>query len=257
MATSAQPTRGVDSARRVLQILLQFSESRPQTTIDEVARLHSISIPSAYRYMALLREMYLIEERSRGVYVLSPQIIRLANASEKSLDLAAVSKPILEHLMEETHETALVVKRLQDAVVCVAVAEPDKSLSISFQPGYIMPLHRGAVAKMLLATTPKRKQQSLIAKIRPALSPQESADLIIALEKIRKENFAESESEVDKGVWAVAAPIVVSNRVIASVSVAAPTFHVDENARQSIRAKVSQAALDIADAIASSEIDLT
>jgi DNA-binding IclR family transcriptional regulator len=139
----------------------------------------------------------------------------------------------------------------------VAVAEPDKSLSISFQPGYIMPLHRGAVAKMLLATTPKRKQQSLIAKIRPALSPQESADLIIALEKIRKENFAESESEVDKGVWAVAAPIVVSNRVIASVSVAAPTFHVDENARQSIRAKVSQAALDIADAIASSEIDLT
>jgi len=256
MATSSQPTRGVDSARRVLQILLQFSANRPQTTIDEVARLHAISIPSAYRYMALLREMYLVEERTRGVYVLSPQIIRLANAAEQSLDLATVSKPFLEHLMEETHETALVVKRVQDAAVCVAVAEPDKSLSISFQPGFIMPLHKGAVAKVLLATTPKRKQQSLIAKIRPALSSEETDDLVATLDKIRKANFAESESEVDKGVWAVAAPIVVSNRVLAAVSVAAPIFHMDEEARASIRIKVSQAALEIADAIASSAIDL-
>ncbi|CAB4908101.1 unannotated protein [freshwater metagenome] len=76
------------------------------------------------------------------------------------------------------------------------------------------------------------------------------------LDKIRKANFAESESEVDKGVWAVAAPIVVSNRVLAAVSVAAPTFHMDEEARASIRIKVSQAALEIADAIASSAIDL-
>lgn len=249
MANPAKATRGVDSARRVLQILLQFSETKPETTIEEIAKIHGISIPSAYRYLSLLREMYLVEERNRGSYSLSPQVLRLAAASEVSLDLASVSRPVLERIMHETHETALVVKRIRDAAVCVAVAQPDKSLAISFRPGHIMPLHRGAAAKTLLANLPARKQQQYFAALEPQLLPEELFRLESQLGVIGQTNFAESESEVDSGVWAVAAPVIVSSRVVGAVSIVAPAFRIPEETRARFRTIVKDASTEIANGI--------
>lgn len=249
MANPARATHGVDSARRVLQILLQFSETKPETTIEEIAKTHGISVPSAYRYLSLLREMYLVEERHRGSYSLSPQVLRLAAVSEVALDLASVSRPVLERLMQETHETALVVKRIRDAAVCVAVAQPDKSLAISFRPGHIMPLHRGAAAKTLLANLPARKQQQYLAALEPQLPPEELFLLESQLEVIGQTNFAESESEVDSGVWAVAAPVIVSSRVLGSVSIVAPAFRIPEETRERFRTIVKDASKEIASGI--------
>ena len=249
MPNSLKATRGVDSARRVLQILLQFSETKPETTIEEIARTHGISVPSAYRYLSLLREMYLVEERNRGSYSLSPQVLRLAAASEVSLDLASVSRPILERIMQETHETALVVKRIRDAAVCVAVAQPDKSLAISFLPGHIMPLHRGAAPKMLLANLPPRKKQQYLAALEPQLSRDELFRLESQLEIFGQSNFAETGSEVDSSVWAVAAPVIVSSRVLGSVSIVAPAFRILEETRARFRTIVKDAASEIAKGI--------
>ena len=249
MVNPAKTTRGVDSARRVLQILLQFSETKPETTIEEIAKIHGISMPSAYRYLSLLREMYLVEERNRGSYSLSPKVLRLAAASEVSLDLASVSRPVLERIMQETHETALVVRRIRDVAVCVAVAQPDKSLAISFQPGHIMPLHLGAASKTLLADLPTRKQQQYLAALEPQLPPEELFRLESQLAVIGQTNFAESESEVELGVWAVAAPVIVSARVIGAVSIVAPAFRIPEETRARFRTIVKDASTEIANGI--------
>ena len=242
-------TRGVDSARRVLQILLDFSENHLETTVDEVARNHGISSPSAYRYMALLREMYLVEERSRGRYVLAPQLIRLAAAAERSFELGVVARPYLDRLREETNETALVVKRIRDGVVCLAVSQPDKSFSYSFLPGHVMGLHRGAVAKALLAKMSPRDQQAYFAKVEPPISQAEIAKIKKDLATILETGLAESESEVDQGVWAVASPIEVGGRTLGAVSVVAPVFHADDALKALMRERVQVAAQDISGAV--------
>jgi DNA-binding IclR family transcriptional regulator len=245
-----QQTRGVDSARRVLQILLDFSENRPDVTIEEVAQKYGLSAPSAYRYMALLRELYLVEERSRGRYVLAPQVLRLAAAAERSFDLGRVARPYLDRLREETNETALVVKRIRDGAVCLAVSQPDKSFSYSFLPGHIMALHRGAVAKALLAKMPGRDRETYLGKVQPPLKADEIARIKADLAKINETGLAESESEVDPGVWAVASPIIVSGHTLGAVSVVAPSFHVDDQLRKTMRDRVQVAAVDISNAIA-------
>lgn len=244
-----QPTRGVDSARRVLQILLDFSESHPETTIEEVAENHGISAPSAYRYMALLREMYLVEDQGRGSYVLAPQILRLAAAAERTFDLGSIARPFLDRLREETNETSLIVRRIRDGAVCLAVSQPDKSFSYSFLPGHIMGLHRGAVAKALLAMMPLSDQKAYLKKIQPPLEPAALASLQRDLATIRATGLAESESEVDAGVWAVASPITVSGRNLGAVSVVAPTFHVDEASKSMMREKIQDAAAAISNAV--------
>jgi DNA-binding IclR family transcriptional regulator len=129
------------------------------------------------------------------------------------------------------------------------VAQPDKSLAISFRPGHIMPLHRGAAAKMLLANLPARKQQQYLAALEPQLPPEELFRLESQLEIIGQINFAESESEVDSGVWAVAAPVIVSSRVLGSVSIVAPAFRIPEETRARFRTIVKEAASEIAKGI--------
>lgn len=154
MVQQQQRTKGVDSARRALEILLHFKQSKPELTIDDIVASTGVSLPSAYRYISLLREMYLIEEREKGVYVLSPEILQLAQAAEVTMDYRALAQPILDGVCAQTGETALYLRRLNDAAVCLAIAESDHAIAISFQPGHVMPLHSGAGAKVLLSGLP-------------------------------------------------------------------------------------------------------
>lgn len=242
---AVQRTKGVDSARRALQILLQFTQNKPELTVDEILETHDISLPSAYRYLSLLREMYLIEERSKGSYVLSPEILQLAQAAERTLDYRREAQPVLDQLMASTGETALYLRQLNDAAVCLAIAESDRTISISFQPGHVMPLHAGAAAKTLLAGFTKARRTQYLDRLDPPMSPEAREHLSADLERLREAGFAVSEGEVDEGVWACAAPVRVRGHLIGALSVVAPAYRVDEDKREQIGAAVRASALEL------------
>lgn len=231
-------TKGVDSARRVLEILLQFSRNQPELTVDEILEVHGISLPSAYRYLSLLREMYLIEERGKGSYVLSPEILQLAQAAERTLDYRLEAQPVLDRLTAATGETALYLRRLNDAAVCLAISESDHAISISFQPGHVMPLHAGAGAKVLLAGLSKTRRAQYLKKINPPLDAIAFQRLDDELTNLHETRFAVSEGEVDEGLWACAAPVHSRDQLVGALSVVVPAYRVDEAARESIGATV-------------------
>lgn len=246
---AVQRTKGVDSARRALQILLQFSQNKPELTVDELIEAHDISLPSAYRYLSLLREMYLIEERSKGVYVLSPQILQLAQAAERTLDYRVEAQPILDRLRTQTGETALYLRRLNDAAVCLAISETDHAISISFQPGHVMPLHKGAAAKLLLTDDTKSRRVRYLERVEPPLTPEERSTIQEDLERIAAHDFAESSGEVDEGVWACAAPVRSRGQLIGAISVVAPAYRV-EGRHEELGAAVKSAAHEFGAALA-------
>ena len=229
-----QRTKGVDSARRALQILLQFSQNKPELTVDEILDVHGISLPSAYRYLSLLREMYLIEERGKGSFVLSPEILQLAQAAERTLDYRVEAQPVLDRLATATGETALYLRRLNDAVVCLAITESEHAISISFQPGHVMPLHGGAGAKLLLAGLSKARRAQYLDRLDPVLSPEARQHLGEELNRLRESGFAISEGEVDEGSWACAAAVYVGGQLVGSLSVVAPAYRVNEAGRERI-----------------------
>jgi DNA-binding IclR family transcriptional regulator len=240
----AQRTKGVDSARRVLQILLQFSESRSELTIDNVLESFDISVPSAYRYLSLLREMNLIEERSKGTFVLSPRVLQLARSAEASLDYRTVAQPILDRMREETGETALYLRRVNDAAVCLAIAESDHQISISFQPGNLMPLHLGAAPKVLLSEYSDAKREQYFDWLRPPMSKAARSRLEADLDGIRASGYAESAAEVDAGVWAAAAAVRSYRALVGAVTVVAPAYRLTEAQRRHVGEVVRAGALE-------------
>lgn len=249
--SSTQRTKGVDSARRALQILLQFSENAPELTVENILDAHDISLPSAYRYIALLREMNLIEERSKGSYVLSPQVIKLSRAAEQSFDYHGQVQPALDHLRDETGEAALFLRRLNDHAVCVAIAESDHAVRLSFQPGSLMPLHSGAAAKILLASYSKAKRTAYLNRVQPTLSTEDRVRLDKEFSEIRVTGTARSSGEVDEGVWAAAAAVRLHGKVVGAITVAAPGYRVDDATRDDMATAVVKAAHDLERGLAS------
>lgn len=245
-----QRTKGVDSARRALQILLEFSENTPELTVDQVLEKHDISVPSAYRYISLLRELDLIEEREKGRFVLSPQILRLSRAAELMIDFRTQVQPILNRMAEETGETALYLRRVNDSAVCLAIAESDHPISISFQPGALMPLYRGAGAKLLLSELPDGKLAQYFTRLGPALSKQARKTLESDLVRLRESGYAESTGEVDRGVWASAATVNSAGVSAGALTIVAPDYRLTEEQKSRIADTVRSGASEFRAAIA-------
>ena len=234
MSESPGRTHGVDSARRVLQVLLLFSEDRIELTAEEIAREVSISMPSAYRFIALLREMYLLEEKARGVYALSPRVFALAGSAEQALQISTVVRPFLNHLSELSGEAALLMRRVGDSAMCADMAQIAHPIRLSFAPGHVMDLHRGAGPKVLLSSMGTAWAEEYLERVDPRQLKRERRALLRELETIADRGWAQSSAEVDEGIWAAAAPVKVGSKVIAAISVAGPRYRVDEPSRDRV-----------------------
>lgn len=235
-------THGVESARRVLQVLLQFTESRPTWTVEQLAESVGTSTANTYRYLSLLKELALVEEHSRGLYTVSPRVFSLGRAARSSLDIVSVAHPALEDLTRDTGETTLLVRRVGDSVICIDTVEAEHPIRLSFSPGALLAMHRGASAKVMLASLAPDRRAAYLARLSSELTPADRRDLEAELSRIAADRFAESSAEVDENVWAVAAPIVFGGSVVAAISVVAPAYRIDDAQRDFIRDRVRDAA---------------
>jgi DNA-binding IclR family transcriptional regulator len=235
-------TPGVDSARRVLQVLLMFSEERPSFTVEEIVKTTRISAPSIYRYISLLKEMSLMEETEYRTYALTPRVLELGRAAESAFALSRIIHPALEELSSVCGEVAQLHRRMNDYAVCSDMVEVPHKVKLSFTLGHALPLHRGAAAKVLLAGMGTKWCESYLSRAEPAMAPQERARVLRDLQQIREQGWGHSSAEVDEGIWAAAAPITVGGRVIAALTVAGPHYRISKEKAQSIHSHVLSAA---------------
>lgn len=221
--------------------------------MGSIAEQFDISVPSAYRYISLLRELYLIEERGRGTYSPTPQVFRLAAVAESSLDIGTLGMPVVNRLSEETRETVLILRRIEDSAVCVASATPNNLAMISFKPGHLMPLHRGAGPKILFGALPTDKRERHLHRLEQTLGSEAVELLREELALIAQQGYAVSSAEVDEGVYAVAAPIMVEGRTLATLSIASLEFRLGEGDREALIEKVQAGAAEISEMLLARE----
>lgn len=245
MAT--QRTHGVESARRVLNMLFQFTPDNPVVSIEYLAEQLECSVGSAYRYIGLLRELFLVEEHTRGTYRLTPRVYALADAVDHLRDLKSVARPVLVRLAQDAGETAILVRAIDDAIICVDTVQAARTLRLTFSPGQVLAMHRGASAKVMLSGLSRRQRERYLTRMvqQGRFAEEECGHLIEQLEAIAESGYAESNAEVDAGTWASAAAIKLEGKVIASVSVAAPETRTPEPQRLRIRQLVIEAAEEI------------
>jgi len=241
---ASRRTTGVESARKALQLLLCFDAGRPRASVPQLAKAAGLPLSSAYRQLALLREVGLVEEDGGGLYRVTPRIHALARAADRASPLVVAARPFLERLALATGSTAVLFRLLGDVCVAVDAVEPRRPVHLSGVSGRSFPLHRGAPSKLLFASLPATVRNAYLERIERA-DPAERAQRRqreVELAAIRRRGWAESQGEVDPGMWAVAAPVVQKRHTIASLWIAVPDRKLDAARRTALREATCAAA---------------
>lgn len=233
MSKPKNRTTGVDSARRAINILLLFGGDTPLLTIDSIVERGQVSAPSAYRFISLLRELDLVEDRGNATYALTPRVFALARNAELAFEPGLILRRNLEDLSETTGEAALLMKRVGEYAVCTELVQTEHAVRLSFTPGQVMPLERGAGPKVLLASMEHSERERYLENT--SLEPAQRAALLSEISSISEHGWAISSGEVDEGVWAVAAPVKIGQKTVSVLSVAGPRYRIGKDQEAEIR----------------------
>lgn len=240
-------TGGVESPRKVLQVLLGFSEQHPYATIQEIAAQADVPQSTAYRYVSLLRELGLLEEGPSATFHVAPRIIGVANAASAANPLARMARPVMRELVAKIDETVFMVRAIGGYAVCVELVEAGRAVRLSMQPGHSLPLHAGASGKTLLAFMPDFEREAILQarlKDQPALGAETEA-LRTELDAIATRRWASSFGEIDEGIWACAVPVLDGERAVATLSTAGPAYRISEADQERIARLLRESAAKI------------
>jgi len=217
---------GSGSARKVLQLLFSFDDRRTSATVAELAEIGAIPLPTAYRHVALLKDLGLLEEGRAGVYHPTARVMSLARAAQQSNSLADLARPLITEASAMFDETVMLKQHSGDAVVCIEVKETDQAMRFTFQRGRITPMGRGGSGKMALASLPTEARRAWVrAHGTPALEAE--------CELIAERGYAISEGEIDRGVWACSVPVLAGVAHPIVLTVAGPDVRFDQATRAS------------------------
>jgi DNA-binding IclR family transcriptional regulator len=234
---------GTQSGQRLLAVLDQFTAERPTHTVEQLSQAVGVPRSTVYRLVGLLRAHGLVEQAGDGRYQLGPKAIMIGYVARATVDLADLWRPGLQQLALASRETALVLRRIEDSAVCVDRIDCDHPVRLSFDIGRAMPLHTGAGAKVLLASSPAAIRDRYLDRRVPA---GQRARLRAELGQIADQEWGESRAEVDPGIWAVGAPILADRdgRCLA-ISVAVPEYRLEPGRRAEIITLTRDVAADL------------
>lgn len=145
---------GVAAVDRALSLLAVFSAECPHRSLAELASATRLYKSTVLRLLASLLHAGLLQQRSDGRYALGPQVARLAAAYASSFSLADAVLPALRALVGETGESAAFHVRQGEARLCLYRVDSPHPVRDHVRAGDLLPIDRGAGARVLDAWAP-------------------------------------------------------------------------------------------------------
>ncbi len=248
----------LSTLRRGLEILCLFLDTNARWDTTRIAQHLGLSKSTTYKYVQTLERVgFLVREIDGRTLRLGPRILELEQSARNPYHVADLAYPVLEDLVAQTNESALLAGRIGNKAVCLAKVESRHSLKLSYRLGETYPLHAGGTAHILLAWLDPAALEKLLASLSFQRFTEHTLDsaeeLAERLVTIRSCGYAISVGELDAGAFTVAAPVFDRNgNVIASLSIGGPMHRFDAETRSSYPKLVRTAADRISDLISPS-----
>jgi len=256
-SSGTDPDGDAGSARRLLRLLMSFNAGAPVATAEQLARRAGLPLSSTYRYLTLLREFGLVEERGRSGFYIGPAALRLSQAARAGNPLEQIAQPFLYKLSLASDESVVLLRRVNEKAMCIAGVESAQHIRTPVKIGTQVSIHVGAGPKLLLAMLPEPTRTQILRKCaaRYKLDDAQMTELNGELKMIDDRRWAESSGDVFPDVFAVSAPVCDDHDVVASLCVVAPLFRVAGTTASRLRKLVIEAADQISAAVSGHEIN--
>jgi len=214
---------------RGLAILQQFSKSRRELSISELAEAIEVNRSSTFRLVHTLEHCgFLRRIADTNRYTLSSRVLDLGFQFLSSLDLLEPSRPILEQLRNRTTLACQLMVREGRDVVIVDCFQATGPFTSTVSVGSRWPAHATAVGQMMLSKLPDEQIRELYEGYGfdryTEATPANIDALLERVSSYRDAPAATAWGYFNPGMAACAAPVfdVDSRRIVAAVSVSCP-----------------------------------
>jgi len=222
-------TDAVQALETSTRILNGLEALGGEATIADLDRHLSLSKSTIYKHLNTLRTANLIT-KSGDEYQFGLRFLELGGYAREYDDIYAVAKPEVRQMAEEIGEVANLVFEESGTAVYVFTAKGNQAVDLDTHVGKRVDLHSTGLGKALLATLPDERIKTLVDE--RGLDPKtddtitDEVKLFQEIEAIREEGIAYDTEEHIRGMGCVAAPVEMSGRRRASISITGPVSRV-------------------------------
>jgi IclR family transcriptional regulator, acetate operon repressor len=246
----------VQSLVRALALLNSIAESPDDgATLSDLALQVGLPPSTAHRLLTTLEQERYVKFNPEGrQWAIGVQAFVTGCSFTKTRSLAAIARPYMRNLMEESGETTNLAVEDEGEAVYLSQVECRQTMRVFSRPGSRVPLHCSAVGKAILSAVPgKRLSKIMQQRGMPRLTVKTitaPAALRADLDRVRALGYALDDEEHHAGSRCIAAPIFdETGDVIAAVSASGPIVRIDEETIPRLGALVSQTAREISAAL--------
>jgi DNA-binding IclR family transcriptional regulator len=253
--TYRQDGSGQKTVDKAMRVLHAFSHERPEFSIGDLSRELSMHKSIVSRLVSALRKWRLLEQdpHSRRVRM-GPGAFKLGSLFANRQNIVRTVTPYLGALAMRTGHSAHAVVLDGTRLLVIATAESPSAVRVLMRVGEHRFLHATASGKLFLALS---DQAMLAAALKdpglPKLTPctvVEPAELLKALQRVRRERVSWNQGESTVGAGAIAAPVIDgAGHIVAAISVVYPLNMVNAAQRQKIAKDTSAAAREVSDVL--------
>ena len=241
--------QSLQSLERGISVIQVFSRERPALTLSEVANLAGITRATARRILLTLEKLGLVRADGR-LFSPTPRLLTLGWAYLSSLNLSELALPLMEQLVQETHESCSAATLDVPDVVYVARVPTRRIMSITLSVGTRLPAHCTSMGRVLLAALEREELDAYLATATlEGWTPRTVTDpdrLRAILDETRQRGWALVDQELEIGLRSVAAPIRRGGETIAALNVSSAVSRV---AVDDLRRRILPRLVDTAEAI--------
>lgn len=226
---------------RYLQILEAVAASHGGLTLSGIQTLTGLPKPTAHRLTRALVDAGALQtdEAWHKTFRVGPRMWRLLRLGQNSDSVRAYAQIVVDDLAKELAETCYIVRLGAQNIRSIARSAPDQGHRLHVLPGDVLPAHAASSAKAILAfqddATVDRFLQEPLEPLTPRTATS-TATVREELARVRLQDHAECDGEIDENIMAYAAPVHLdSGDVIYAVGVTGPR---DRIGRKSVEAWV-------------------
>lgn len=219
------------SLARGLRVIESFENHAEGRSVLEISQSTGLS-RAAIRRILITLEVLGYVERSRQVYRLRTQVLRLGFSYLSSSSAVEAARPVLEHISELLHESSSMSMLDGGEIVYVARSAASRILAAGLSVGSRLPAYCTSMGRVLLAALPDDKLEAYLRDLKPRSYTAKTITRLPQLKKailqVRKDGYAIVDEELEAGLRSIAVPVSTrGNDVVAAINVGTHTSRVD------------------------------
>lgn len=203
----------IQSIEKCFTLLSCISTETPFLSLDELTRKSGYSKTTCFRFLKTMRDLGLVDQDPNNkAYQLGPRLISLGLTALKGMNLRRAALPVMLRLRKETQETVNLAILSDTEVIFIERIMSDYLVNTNINIGDRLPVYCASLGKAILAFLDAGHQEEIITRLNFKAKTERTivtqSSLRKELSEIKSRGYALNDEELEKGLRAVAAPVI-------------------------------------------------